>query len=189
MQNSLLHSKKLKLYEKRLSGVSNTSVFKISQNLQKTPILESLCSGLNLCNIVEAPACIFIKKETPAQMLFCDFCKSFKSAFFIELLRVTTSGSSGRYLKMTSIEAIVTLMPTLNIFWSAAITLKLPSRITSKNLRHFQEKYMWWGSVIVKQFSLGFTVILLMTEAVVRRCCSKQVFLKTGLQKKFKKSF
>ena len=41
---------------------------------------------------------------------------------------MTTSGSSGRYLKMTSIEEIVTLMPTLNKLLSVAITLKPPSR-------------------------------------------------------------
>ena len=32
-------------------------------------------------------------------MFFCDFCESFNSTFFTEPLRVTTSGSSGRYLK------------------------------------------------------------------------------------------
>ena len=61
-------------------------------------------------------------------MFFCDFCEIFKSIFFKVLLRVTTSGSSGRYLKMTSIEEIVTLMPTLNKLLSVAITLKPPSR-------------------------------------------------------------
>ena len=35
-----------------------------------------------------------------------------------------TPGSSGRYLKMTSIKAVVTLMPTLNIFLSVSITLE-----------------------------------------------------------------
>ena len=100
-------------------------------------------------------------------MFFYDFCEIFKSTFFIELLRVTTSGSSGRYLKMISIEAIVTLMPTLNTFLSVAITSKPLSRITAQNLGDFQEKYLWCGSVTVKPLSLGFTVILLMTEAVV----------------------
>ena len=87
------------------------------------------------------------------------FAKFLKAPFFIELLRVTASGSSGRYLKMISIEAVVTLMPTLTIFLSVAITLKSPSRITSQNLGDFQEKYLWWGSVKVKPLSLGFTVI------------------------------
>ena len=36
--------------------------------------------------------------------------------------------------------------------------------------------------VIVNLLSLGFTIILLMTEAVVRRCFSKKVFLKNGFQ-------
>ena len=88
-------------------------------------------------------------------MFCCDFCEIFKSAFFIELLRVTTSGSSGRYLEMTSIEAIVTLMPTLHIFLSIiATTLKPPSRITSQNLGDFQQKYLCWGSVIAKPLPL-----------------------------------
>ena len=89
-------------------------------------------------------------------MFCCDFCEIFKSAFFIELLRVTTSGSSGRYLEQTSIEAIVTLMLTLNIFLSIiAITLKPPSRIiTSQNLGDFQQKYLCWGSVIAKPLPL-----------------------------------
>ena len=32
-------------------------------------------------------------------MFFCDFCEIFKSTFFTQPLRVTASGSSGRYLK------------------------------------------------------------------------------------------
>ena len=36
--------------------------------------------------------------------------------------------------------------------------------------------------VIVNLLSLRFTIILLMTEAVVRRCFSKKVFLKNGFQ-------
>ena len=38
-------------------------------------------------------------KKIPAQMFFRYFCKIFKSNFCTEPLRVTTSGSSGRYLK------------------------------------------------------------------------------------------
>ena len=56
----------------------------------------------------------------------------------------------------------MTLMSTLNM-----ITWKPPSGINFKNLRHFQGKYLWWGSVIVLSF--GFAVILFMTEAVVGR--------------------
>ena len=74
---------------------------------------------------------------------------------------------------MTSTEATLTLIPTPNIVLSVAITVKLPSRITSQNLGDFQEKCLWWGFVIVKQLSLGFAVILLMRETVVRRCSSK----------------
>ena len=53
------------------------------------------------------------------------FCEIFKSTFFTQPLRVTTSGSSGRYIKMTSIEGItVNLMLALNVFLSFAITLE-----------------------------------------------------------------
>ena len=52
-------------------------------------------------------------------MIFAKFLKP-----PLKLLRVTTSGSSGSYLKITSIEAILTLMSTLNIILSVAITLE-----------------------------------------------------------------
>ena len=43
-------------------------------------------TGEHLCrrrffNEVAGGACIFLKKETPAQMFFCEFCKFFKNTF------------------------------------------------------------------------------------------------------------
>ena len=40
----------------------------------------------------EIEACIFIKKETPEQMFFCEFWKSFENISFEEHLRVAASG-------------------------------------------------------------------------------------------------
>ena len=40
-----------------------------------------------------------IKKKTPAQMFFCDFCTVFKNTLFIEHLHMATSDASGFYLK------------------------------------------------------------------------------------------
>ena len=75
-----------------------------------------------------APLPESLLKKTPAQMFFCDFCEIFKRTFFTEPLRVTSSGSSGRYLKSNQNDIaeaiIVTLMLTLNVFLSFAITLE-----------------------------------------------------------------
>ena len=113
------------------TDVFKINVFEIFQNFQKTTN-----TGVSL-QYCRPPAWIFIKKETPPQVFFCDFCKIFQNTFFIEHLWGSTSGSSGRYLIMTPIEAIVTLMPTLNILYSVAITLKPSSTITSQNLENF----------------------------------------------------
>ena len=41
----------------------------------------------------------------------------------------------------------------------------------------------WYSSMVIANLlSLGFTIILLMTEAVVRRCFSKKVFLKMAFR-------
>ena len=37
-------------------------------------------------------ACNFIKKESLAQVFFCEFCKIFKNTSFTEHLRTTASG-------------------------------------------------------------------------------------------------
>ena len=36
---------------------------------------------------LQAEACIFIKKEPPAQAFCCEFCVTYKNTFFIERLR------------------------------------------------------------------------------------------------------
>ena len=75
---------------------------------------------------------------------------------------------------MTSVETtIMILMPTLNKFLSAAMTWDTSIQNNLTKLGDFQEKYLWWSSVIVKPLFLGFTVILLMTEGAVHRCSSK----------------
>ena len=57
----------------------------------------------------------------------------------------------------------MTLLLILNIFLSVEIKFwKTPLRITFKNLRSFQGKYLWRSSILVKASSLRFTVILLM---------------------------
>ena len=87
----------------------------------------------------------------------------------------------------------MTLMLTLNVFLSFAITSEATIQ---NNLRkswrfsremfvgefHYSMKLQYSSMVIVKLLPLGFTVILLMTKAVVRKCLSKQVFLKNGFQ-------
>ena len=84
-------------------------------------------------------------------------------------------------------------MLALNVFFSFAITLEVIiqnnltkswrfSRVMSLVEFCYSMKLQYSSMVIVKPLSLGFTVILLITEAVVRRCFSKQVFLKNGFQ-------
>ena len=51
------------------------------------------------CNKVAGPLPEFLLKNTPAQMFFCNFCEISKNTFFTGSLWVTTSGSSGCYLK------------------------------------------------------------------------------------------
>ena len=105
-------------------------------------------------------------------MFFCDFCKIFENTLFIELLRVTTSGSSAvterhfKYytenIKMTSVEAImVTLTPILDIFLSVATTLgDVIQNNLSKSWR-FASEMLMVESIIVRPLPLGFTVIFL----------------------------
>ena len=77
---------------------------KILQNLQKKKkILESLC------NKVTDPLPESLIKKTPAQIFFCEI--------FTQPVRVTTSGSSGRYLKTYQNDIKMTLMLTLNVFF------------------------------------------------------------------------
>ena len=86
------------------------SVFKNFEEFtkKKTQILESLC------NKVTDPLPESLIKKTPAQIFFCEI--------FTQPVRVTTSGSSGRYLKTYQNDIKMTLMLTLNVFLSFAIT-------------------------------------------------------------------
>ena len=52
-----------------------------------------------LCNKLTGPLPEYLLKKDPSTDVFCDFCEVFKNIFFTKSLRVTTSGSSGRYLK------------------------------------------------------------------------------------------
>ena len=49
-----------------------------------------LCQSLFLIKL-QVSACNFIKKETLAQVFFCEFCEISKNTFFIEHLRNTAS--------------------------------------------------------------------------------------------------
>ena len=59
---------------------------KISQNSQ-----EKTCAKVSLLIKLQASACNYIKKETPAQMFSCELCEIIKNIFFTEHLRVTAS--------------------------------------------------------------------------------------------------
>ena len=57
---------------------------KISQNSQENTCIES-------CRFA---GCSFIKKETPIQVLSCEFCEILKNTFFTEDIQTTASGDS-----------------------------------------------------------------------------------------------
>ena len=62
-------------------------VLEISQNSQ-----EMTCTrAIFLNKVASLQACNFIKKETLAQMLSCEFCVIFKNTFFTEHLWTTAS--------------------------------------------------------------------------------------------------
>ena len=74
------------LYKSSHRRCSIKKVFlKISQNSQ-----ENTCSRVFF--LIKLRASNFIKKETLAQVLSCEFCEIFKNIFFREHLRVTASG-------------------------------------------------------------------------------------------------
>ena len=58
----------------------------ISQNSH-----ENICAGVSFLIKLQAGACIFIKKETLAQVSPCDFCEISKNTFFTEHLWTTAS--------------------------------------------------------------------------------------------------
>ena len=64
----------------------------ISQNSQ-----ENTCARVSF-SIKLRKACNFIKKETLAQVFFCEFCEISRNNFFTEHLRMTASGSSSVFI-------------------------------------------------------------------------------------------
>ena len=68
---------------KRTDVLQNGCSEKFRNIHRKTPLSESLSnkvSGLK--------ACIFIQKETPTQVFFCEYCEIFKNSFFIGHLSI-----------------------------------------------------------------------------------------------------
>ena len=61
-------------------------VLEISQNSQ-----ENTCAGVSFLTKWQASACIFIKKETLAQVFSCKFCEIFKNIFFYRTPPVAAS--------------------------------------------------------------------------------------------------
>ena len=74
------------IFKKQPLACSVKKVFlNISQNSQ-----ENTCTKAYF--LIKLPeACNFIKRNTLAKMLFCEFCELFKNTFFTENLRVTAS--------------------------------------------------------------------------------------------------
>ena len=48
--------------------------------------LENTCVRVSILIKLQAQACNFIKKETLAQVFYCEFCEIFKNIYFKELL-------------------------------------------------------------------------------------------------------
>ena len=155
---------------------------KISLNLQKTPILESLC------NKVTEPLPESLFKKDPDTDAFLWFLRNISKhplyrippGDYVRFLQVVTLTGYQNGISRGNNSQIV----TLNVFFSFAITLEaaIQNNLT-KSWRFSREKSvvefrysmkLYYSSmVIVRPSFLGFTVILLMTEAVVSRCFSK----------------
>ena len=98
-------NKPLNLYipEAATGGVLQKKMFlKISQNPH-----QNTCARVSIF-------CNFIKKETLAQVLSCEFCESFKNTFFTEHLRTTASS----ILKVA--ETVLWLMFQILRYWSTS---------------------------------------------------------------------
>ena len=59
---------------------------KISQNSQ-----ENTCARACFLIKLQTEACNFVKKETLAQVFYCEFCEDFRKTFFTEHLWMTAS--------------------------------------------------------------------------------------------------
>ena len=60
--------------------------FKILKIHKKAPVVESLFKSSCRPSVFNK-----IKKEIPAEVLYCEFCEIFKRFFFIENLQITAS--------------------------------------------------------------------------------------------------
>ena len=65
---------------------SSCCVLKILQNSQ-----ENTWTGVSFSKSSSLETCNFIKTETPIQVFFCEFWKSFKNTYFLVHLRTTAS--------------------------------------------------------------------------------------------------
>ena len=61
----------------------------ISENSQ-----ENICTRVSLLIKLQAESCSFIKKETLAQVFFCEFCEMFKNIFYERALPVAASSNN-----------------------------------------------------------------------------------------------
>ena len=89
-ENVSLQRIKLAIKEAATGGVSWKKVFlKILQNSQ-----EITSARVSFFINLQASACNFIKKETRAQVFFCEFCEFFKNISDTKHPRVTASVSN-----------------------------------------------------------------------------------------------
>ena len=68
-----------------ISGTSRRHVFNIKSEPAPAGSLKlDYCTGVSLHILRNFSACNFIKSNTPAQVLFCEFCEIFKNTYFVE---------------------------------------------------------------------------------------------------------
>ena len=122
----------------------------ISQNSQ-----ENTCASLYFNKV----AGLTLSKQRLWQYFPVTFAKFLRTLFLTEHLRWLLLY---KIIKASINTILVTLWLILKICLSAEINFwKTPLRITFKNLRSFQDKYLWRSSILVKALSLRFAVILL----------------------------
>ena len=120
----------------------------MSQNSQ-----ENTCARASLLTKLQAQPATLSKKTLWHRCFPVNFAKFQRTPFLTEHFRWLL-------LYMTILE---TLLLILKICLSVEIICwNTPLRIAFKNLRSFRGKYLWRSSILVKAFSLRFTVILLM---------------------------
>ena len=116
--------------------LENRCFFKISQNLQNIIcVRNSGCATLLKKRIGN----FFIRKETPAEVLSCEFWEIFQNTFFIEHLRATTSINN----LMDCSRAIVTARADVDYLFPT-------SRHIHATHMTFATKYEVWNIVTFK---------------------------------------